>query len=345
VCFRMPDPDRRFAAVALCQELVRPRVGPPLRWERGVWAARFPRGGAARMEYELELRHAGGGTERVPDPTNPCRVPGPFGERSEIRFPGYRPPAWVDGADEGETAPAPIGVRSLRLELEARVWSSPGARPGEPLPLLVAHDGPDYARFARLPAFLSREVGAGRLPPHRLALLPGPDRDEHLSASARYARALAREIVPALERFAPSPGRDGRVALGASLGALAALHVHRLHPGTFGALFLQSGSFFRPRLDRHESGFPRFGRIARFVGTVVRAERFAAPVPVIFTCGTVEENLANNRVVAAALHRQGYPVRLHEHPDAHNWISWRDTFDPHLGRFLATAWEGFRRDV
>ena len=54
--------------------------------------------------------------------------------------------------------------------------------------------------------------------------------------------------------------------MGASLGALAMLHAHRMHPDLFGGLFLQSGSFFRQRLDRYERGFPRFGRISRFVG-------------------------------------------------------------------------------
>ena len=63
--------------------------------------------------------------------------------------------------------------------------------------------------------------------------------------------------------------------MGASLGALAMLHAHRRSPAAFGGLFLQSGSFFRPRFDAHEPGFPRFGRIARFVGA--RARGRASP--------------------------------------------------------------------
>ena len=53
--------------------------------------------------------------------------------------------------------------------------------------------------------------------------------------------------------------------MGASLGALGALHAHWLHPGAFSGLFLQSGSFFRRRSDGHEAGFPRFTRLTRFV--------------------------------------------------------------------------------
>ena len=108
------------------------------------------------------------------------------------------------------------------------------------------------------------------------------------------------------------------------------LHVHRLRHHAFSGLFLQSGSYFRQRYDKQEAEFPRFRRITRFVGEVLHAADFPAPVPTVLTCGTVEENLANNRAVAGALDRQGYDVRLAVNRDAHNYVGWRDTFDPHL---------------
>ena len=55
------------------------------------------------------------------------------------------------------------------------------------------------------------------------------------------------------------------------------------------------------------------------------------------TCATGEENVHNNRAVAAALAEQGYPVELVEHPDTHNWVSWRDVFDPHLADLVVRA--------
>ena len=107
----------------------------------------------------------------------------------------------------------------------------------------------------------------GDVPDFRAALLAPPgDRNESYSASARYGNALAAELLPALAAETPITGEP--VLAGASLGALAALHAHWLHPGAFAGLFLQSGSFFRRRLDGHESGFPRFARITRFVGRV-----------------------------------------------------------------------------
>ena len=62
-------------------------------------------------------------------------------------------------------------------------------------------------------------------------------------------------------------------------------------------------------------------------------------IPVTLTCGAVDENLANNRAVASALDRQGYDVGLVVNRDAHNYVGWRDIFDPHLVDLLARVWQ------
>jgi enterochelin esterase-like enzyme len=127
------------------------------------------------------------------------------------------------------------------------------------------------------------------------------------------------------------------VGMGASLGGLAMLHAQRRYPAAFAGLFLQSGSFFLPRYDRMESKFRRYLRIVRWAGRVVRAVD-GPPVPTVLTCGRVEENLHNNREMARALRRHGYPVELYENPDAHNYVGWRDAFDPHLTDLLRYVW-------
>ena len=125
--------------------------------------------------------------------------------------------------------------------------------------------------------------------------------------------------------------------MGASLGGLAMLHAHRRHPRAFDGLLLQSGSFFQQRWDRQEAGFGRYRRITRFVGSVLRGDDDPHPVPVAVTCGTAEENLANNRAVAAALEAQRYPVWLGEVRDGHTWTCWRDSFFPHLPMLIEAA--------
>src|SRR5262249_46229263 len=159
--------------------------------------------------------------------TNPLRAPGPFGDKSVIQFPGYERPAWVgdDDAAEGTLRELPLASERLRAIVPALLWSAADTDPERPLPLLVVHDGPEYAAFSSSVRLLDHLVDFGEVPELRAALVPPPgDRNESYSASARYANALAAELLPAIVRAAPVDRRP--VLAGASLGGLAALHAH-----------------------------------------------------------------------------------------------------------------------
>jgi enterochelin esterase-like enzyme len=328
--FRLADPEGRYAAVRLCSDL--PLSDRERSFARGgaSWELEVETPAIARLEYHLEVTDADGVSETGPDPGNPLRAPGAFGEKSVLLLPGYEPPAWLDAETvEGRYEDFGVRGRGLGANVTGRIWSP---LTDEPLPLLVAHDGPEYDKLAMLSRYSAAMIAAGTLPPHRVAMLaPGP-RDEWYSASALYSRALYVDVIPALPAAGPPVG------MGASLGALAMLVTQRRAPGTFGGLFLQSGSFFMPRFDAHESGFPRYARIVRVVRRILRALEHPDPVPVQLTCGAAEENVLNNRVMARALAEQGYAARLDEVPDMHNYTGWRDAFDPHLTRLLQAVW-------
>lgn len=341
--FRLPGDEAAYRDVRLCQEIRRPRVGPKLRAApRGrMWETSFPVPEAHRMEYQFEVVYPSGETKRIVDPANPNVVSGPFGDRSVLELSGYAPPAWLgDAPASPELRAECLSSDALARTIPVTLWSARNLAGHEPAPLLIVHDGPEYAARAGLVVFLEHMTGAGRLPPMRVALLPPVgDRYELYSASPAYGRALAHEILPALARIAPAPpGRDARVGMGASLGALAMLHAHRAVPSSFGALFLQSGSFFQSRFDSQEAGFPHFERITRFVDRLLSTPQWAHPAPTLMTCGAVEENLANNRAICEALCAQGYEAALSVNRDAHNWVAWRDTFEPHLVSLLQRMW-------
>jgi enterochelin esterase family protein len=319
---RLADPERRYAAVRLCSDL--PLSERDYRRADGAWVLTLPPLPVARLEYELELTDADGHSEQACDPGNPRRAPGAFGEKSVLWLNGYSPPGWLEAA-----AVAGKVRRLVVRDVHVSLWSPADARPRERLPLLVAHDGPEYDKLASLTRFAAAQIAAGALPRHRVALLHPGERDERYSASARYARLLCTAVVPMLRTaVAVEPPVAG---MGASLGGLAMLHAERRHPGTFGALFLQSASFFMPRFDRHEAGFDRYGRIVRFVRATLRDPAVGADVAM--TCGGAEENIHNNRLMAHAL-----GVELAEVPDLHNYTAWRDAFDPHLTGLLRRCW-------
>jgi enterochelin esterase-like enzyme len=329
--FTVPDRGHDLHEVRLGQELVRPRNGQRFERRDGVWRLVFPRPDVDRMEYLLGLDGS-----FVPDPANPLRAPGPFGDKSVIEWPEYRRPAWLDSiADAGPIEEVEIRCRRLVARVRVLVYSTPEP-PGVNAPLIVAHDGPEYAQYAGLTRYLDAMSWEEMIPPLRAALIQPVDRDETYSASALYSAALVRELLPAITRVAP---HRQRIGMGASLGALAMLHVHRRHPKSFDGLLLQSGSFFRQRWDKMESGFGRYRRITRFVGAVLRGEGAQRPIPVAITCGSAEENRTNNEAMADALIAQGYPAWISIVRDAHTWTCWRDSFDPHLPMLLEAVRE------
>lgn len=326
---QLHDPDQRFAGVRLRSDLPLPE--PDFVRENGSWVLRLPDNRLARLEYQLELLDHDGTAHVVCDPDNPWRAPGAFGEKSVLLAPDYRPPAWLEQPGVQGTVEQ-VSIRLLGRRVEIGVWSP---REGE-LPMVVAHDGPEYAELSGLTRYAAVMIERGTLPPFRVALLPPGDRDEWYSASAVYGRALSSRILAAVRDVVGIAGLP--VGMGASLGGLAMLQAQRTWPGTFAGLFLQSGSFFVPRYDRHESGFPRYRRITRYVGGVLRAAPGAESVPVVMTCGAEEENIHNNRLMARTLDAQGYDAVLHEVADLHNYTGWRDAFDPHLTGLLARLW-------
>jgi enterochelin esterase family protein len=337
VTFRFDDPGQRLAGVSLYQEVSWPRPGPDLAPCDGGWAARLPRPDVDRMEYAFELLHRDGSTELVCDPRNPKRAPGAFGDKSVVEFPEYHPPDWLSEppAAEGKTEDLP----DLNGVAVGRLWSSYGSTPDEALPLLVVHDGIEYADFSSLLMFLDRMIEERALPPMRAALLHPVARDEQYSASPEYAEALAHLVLPRLHRVVPvRSGRRFRVGIGASLGALAMLHAHIVEPAAFGGLFLQSGSFFHHRWFRYDMPFEHFERIRRFVDRVHASTDWTTPVPVTITCGRVEMNFSSNRALALRLRAHGYPVEFRAVPDAHSWVGWRDAWTPGLVDLLRKLW-------
>jgi enterochelin esterase family protein len=337
LALRLDDPDARYAAVRLASDLPLSDEERSFARVNGGWVLELEPPQVQRLEYQLELVGPDGRIAYAPDPGNPHRAPGAFGEKSVLLAPGYRPPAWLEApAVEGRFDELSVRGRGLGATVAMRVWSPADADADTPLRLLLVHDGPEYDALASLTRFSAAKIAAGELPPHRVALLAPGDRDHWYSASKIYGRVLTHDLIPALRESFPTV--DALVGMGASLGALAMLHAQRGFPRTFGALFLQSGSFFMPRYDAHERRFVRYARIVRFVRATLADGRYALPIPVALTAGTAEENLHNNRAMAAALAAQGYEATLAEVPDLHNYTGWRDAFDPHLTALLQRAW-------
>jgi enterochelin esterase family protein len=304
-----------------------------MREVEGGWEVRLTDLPVDRLEYLLDVDG-----DMRPDPSNPRRTSGPFGDHSWIPRPAYREPHWL-GLEPIEAERAPLVIsRTGAGRIDSEIWSPAGSPPSERLPLLISHDGPEMDAYGGLTRYLGAMVAAGRLPPARVALVsPGPRRNKRYAANPAYSRALTTRLVPALTEAIGTRGRP--VLIGQSLGGLAALHAAWTSPATFGGLFLQSGSFFTSELDPQESGFGFWREVTGFVASVHAATQAApgAP-PVTLTCGSAEENYANNVAMRDHLSAVGVETGWGEVRDGHTWTCWRDTLDPHLTDLLLQAW-------
>ena len=330
----LDDPEGRFRTVRLVTDLYKREA--PFAYARGgagePWELRLPLPPVDRFEYLLQVVDGDGDMSLILDPDAPT-ASGPFGDKSVFAVPEYEPPAWVGAeVDPGTLAPIEIRSERLRATVHGLLWSPPGTEPEAELPLLVVHDGPEYAAHSSLTAYLAWAVETGEAPPHRAALLAPVRRNDHYAASARYAAALVEEVLPALgapRRRSSVPARASARSRSCTRSASrpdlrrALPPVRQLLPGS---------------TDPWEEGFPRFGPITRFVARVLKGREAGSPVPVALTCGTAEENLANNRALRNALARQGYEVELALVRDGHTWVGWRDSLHPLLGRLLARVW-------
>jgi enterochelin esterase-like enzyme len=260
-----------------------------------------------------------------------------FGDHSWLPLPAYEQPKWLDHEPiAGERAELHLS-RTAVGRLDAEIWSPTDVGPGEALPLLISHDGPEMDGYGQLTRYVGALIAAQGLPRMRVALLAPGNRNKRYAANPAYTRALTTRLVPALLDAAPTTGKP--VLIGQSLGALAALHAAWTSPGTFSGLFLQSGSYFTPEHDPQESGFEFWPQVTGFVAAVHAAQHAAPAAPLItLTCGTAEENLANNVAMRDQLGRVGVETAWGERRDAHTWTCWRDTLDPHLTDLLLRVW-------
>lgn len=295
----------------------------------GGWELSLRRPPVQRFEYRLQMR-AGSRTTTDVDPTNPLLVRGPFGDRSEIRFPGYQMPHWLSTPENGtvETVTDPAGA--LTAPVPVRLFSPAGLATTTPAPLLLAHDGSDLAERACLLQWASAQPR-----PVRVALIDPPHglRTTWYAANPEYADHIGATLVPHLRSLVATTSVLG---LGASLGALITLVIQRRHPAALDAMMLQSGSFFRRELDGQESHWPEFAQVCTAVERMSgSAAADVRPVPTVLTVGTVEENRANNERMAGALAFQRYPLDARLVPDAHTTIGWRDAWSPGMDELLA----------
>jgi len=181
----------------------------------------------------------------------------------------------------------------------------------------------DYLRYAAFATVLDNLIERLEIEPMIVAFTQSPDRLNEYGGNAAHAKFVAEEIPSVVaERVPLIDSARARGLMGASFGAVAALHAAWCHPQRFGRLLLQSGSFAFTDLGHHQRG-PAFDPVVRFVNAF-RAEPGTPAERIYLSCGIYESLIYENRSMAPLLSAQGIEVRFEEARDAHNWENWRD---------------------
>ena len=279
----------------------------------------------SRVEYKFEIVQ-GKNRRWIEDPLNDARARDPFGANSVCHCEGYEVPEWTQHdptarpgrlEDRLFHSDALGGPRPIKLYYPARF------RPTRRYPLLVVHDGPDYLEYAGMKTVLDNLIHRLEIPSMIVALTASERRIEEYADHEAHARFLVEELVPALEGELPLQGRPaGRGLVGASFGAVATLSTAVRHPGFFGRLLLQSGSFAFSDIGEQERG-PAFDPVAEFVNAY-RDAPIRVAERVFMSCGTYESLIYENRSLVPLLQSAGMDVRYVEARDGHNWENWRD---------------------
>jgi enterochelin esterase family protein len=267
-----------------------------------------------------------GEREWIMDPLNDRVAHDPFGANSVCYGAGYETPEWTRPDPEarpGTLEPFDVDSRVFDQRRTPQVYLPARFRRRRRYPLLVVHDGDDYLRYAELRIVLDNLIHRLEIPPLIAALTRSDDRLAEYAADPRHARFLVDELLPALEAAYPlEPHPAERALIGASFGAVAALHAAWAHPGVFGRLLLQSGSFAFSDIGEHGRG-PVFDPVAEFVNAF--REDPGRPTDKIFvSCGIYESLIYENRSIVPLLQSTSMDVRYVEARDGHNWDNWRD---------------------
>ncbi len=96
----------------------------------------------------------------------------------------------------------------------------------------------------------------------------------------RRMRGFLAELIPAVERSVRvRPGPAGRVCMGASLGGLAMLHAHRLHPDLCAGCTSSRRAFPPASTTTTRAGCAAYPRVVRFVELGPGGARLPHPTP------------------------------------------------------------------
>jgi enterochelin esterase family protein len=183
--------------------------------------------------------------------------------------------------------------------------------------VLVIFDGRLYKDQLRLPQILDYLIGTTQIPPVIALMVDNLERSE-LQCQPDFAAYIAEQVIPWLQSLYPVT-TDPRhtIALGSSLGGLAAVFLAYCYSSVFGSVFSQTGWFrWQPADD------PEHNWLARQLAVVPKLPlEFWLQVGNLETAQMLDggpSQLQANRHMRDTLRSKGYSVTYQEYSGGHD---------------------------
>lgn len=258
----------------------------------------------------------------VADPLNPHSWQGGRGHGvSALTMPqAAQQPGW-ENHDVAFTPPRQIEWCSARLNNVRRVWIyTTGEQAVEERPLAILLDGQFWAQSMPVWPALASLTTDNQLPAAVYLLIDAIDtarRGLELPCNNDFWLAVQQELLPQVAAIAPFSDRPERTLVaGQSFGGLAALFAGLNWPQRFGCVLSQSGSYWWPQRDGHQSG--------QLIQQLENGELKPQGLRIWLEAGVREPIIfAANQSLLTQLKRLRQPVFWREVDGGHDALCWR----------------------
>lgn len=259
----------------------------------------------------------------TPDPRNPRKASGMFGDVSMLAMPGWKqtePPGQSAAANQGrlETMEFTSKVGGKEKKRTAEVYLPAGydADPDRRYPTLYVHDGKEALEKGDLKNVLDALIGTKASPLIAVFVVPDPENPQgEFWMVQPYVEMIATELVPKIDEKYRTVGEPrARASVGAGGGANEALACVLKHPELFGRLGSQS-PFVISRVD-YEKQIPAADK---------------QPMAIYMKWGAYDmrstreawDTAKGNRELFELVRERGHKPIGGESPEGTGWTFWR----------------------
>ncbi len=275
----------------------------------------------ARLDYKLILN----GSNWILDPLNPNRVPGGFGQNSELAMPDYVQPWEI--IPDANSVKGKLESKTLASQLMGRTYSVKVYVPNDyststkNYPTVYFQDGSDYLDLARAQTILDNLIHQNKIEKVIAVFVKPTNRNDEYAYDSRnkYAQFFSSELIEFIDtnyRTINDPKK--RLVLGDSFGGNISALISYNFPEVFGLCGLHSAAFW-------PNNYEVYNLIID--GEIKNINYYSV-------WGTYESLYSNMRSFRDIMLSKGYSFGAQEFPEGHSWGLWRANIDIMLEYFF-----------